>query len=113
MRTRTRRTRSSMSATSTAASFRRRISTTRSRASPSVPDPDTPSRLERLLGELKQFFGLLPAPPGGAFQLFVWEVLSPQSSPQQRNSAFAALKRNLALTPDSMWKVAPKKLEDS
>ena len=85
----------------------------RSRASPSVPDSDAPSRLERLAGELKHFYGLLPAPPGDAFQLFVWEVLSHQSSPQQRNNAFAALKRNLALTPDSMWKVAPKKLEES
>jgi endonuclease III len=43
----------------------------------------------------------------------VWEVLSYQSSPQQRNSAVAALKRSLSLTPDAMSKVAPKKLEDS
>jgi len=74
---------------------------------------DTPSRLERLVAELKQFYGLLPAPPVDAFQMFVWEVLSHQSSPQQRNSAVALLKRNLSLTPDSMSKVAPKKLEES
>jgi endonuclease-3 related protein len=71
------------------------------------------SRLERLVGELKQFYGLLPSPPADAFQMFVWEVLSYQSSPQQRNSAVAALKRNLSLTPDSMSKVAPKKLDES
>ena len=74
---------------------------------------DNPSRLERLLGELRQFYGLLPSPPADAFQLFVWEVLSYQSTPQQRNSAFNALKRNRSLTPDSMEKIAPKKLLES
>jgi endonuclease III len=74
---------------------------------------DNSSRLQRLVGELKQFYGLLPSPPADAFQMFVWEVLSYQSSPQQRNSAVAALKRSLSLTPDAMSKVAPKKLEDS
>ena len=71
------------------------------------------SRLERFVGHLREFYGLLPTPPADPFQLFVWEVLSHQSTPQQRNSAFTALKRNLALTPDSMSKVAPKKLEES
>jgi endonuclease III len=71
------------------------------------------SRLERFVGQLREFYGLLPTPPSDLFQLFVWEVLSHQSTPQQRNSAFTALKRNLALTPDSMSKVAPKKLEES
>lgn len=74
---------------------------------------EQPSRLERLIGELKHFYGLLPTPPSDAFQMFVWEVLSYQSSPQQRNSAFNALKRNRSLTPDSMEKVAPKKLQES
>jgi endonuclease III len=71
------------------------------------------SRLERLVGQLREFYGLLPTPPSDAFQLFVWEVLSHQSTPQQRNSAITTLKRNLALTPDSMSKVARKKLEES
>ena len=71
------------------------------------------SRLERLVGQLREFYGLLPTPPSDAFQLFVWEVLSHQSTPQQRNSAITTLKRNLALTPDSMSKVAKKKLEES
>lgn len=74
---------------------------------------DDASRLERLVGELRQFYGLLPPPPSDAFMLFVWEVLSFHSTPFQRDAAFGALKRNLALTPDSMSKVAPKKLEDS
>ena len=71
------------------------------------------SRLERLVGQLREFYGLLPTPPSDPFQLFVWEILSHQSTPQQRNSAITSLKRNLALTPDSMSKVAPKKLEES
>ena len=74
--------------------------------------PPEVSRLERIVGQLRKFYGLLPTPPSDPFQLFVWEVLSHQSTPQQRNSAFTALKRNLALTPDSMQKVAPKKLEE-
>ena len=85
------------------------------RSSPtSVSPPEVSlSRLERFVGQLREFYGLLPTPPADPFQLFVWEVLSHQSTPQQRNSAFTALKRNLALTPDSMSKVAPKKLEES
>jgi endonuclease-3 len=78
-----------------------------------VPDPAAPSRLERLIDALKQFYGLLPSPPSDAFQLFVWETLSYQSMPGQRNSAFNALKRNRSLTPDSMEKVAPKKFQES
>ncbi len=74
---------------------------------------DDTSRLERLVAELRQFYGLLPMPPLDAFQLFVWEVLSYQTTPQQRNSAMASLRRNLALTPDAMSNVARKKLEES
>ena len=71
------------------------------------------SRLERFADELKRFYGLLPTPPADPFALFVWEVLSFQTTPQKRGLAFAALKRHHALTPDSMSKVAQKKLEDS
>ena len=71
------------------------------------------SRLERLIDALKGFYGALPAPPSDPFQLFVWEVLSVHSTPHKRDAAMAALKRNRALTPDAMWKVAQKKLEDS
>lgn len=72
-----------------------------------------PSRLERLVAELKQFYGLLPAPPSDAFALFVWDALSFQTTTQKRDLAFAALKRHRALTPDAMSKAAPKALEES
>jgi endonuclease-3 len=71
------------------------------------------SRLERLLGELKNFYGRLPTPPADPFTLFVWEVLSVHSTPRKRDAAMGALKRVRALTPDSMWRVAQKKLEVS
>jgi endonuclease-3 len=71
------------------------------------------SRLGRLIDELKAFYGTLPTPPSDPFQLFVWEVLSIHSAPHKRDAAMGALKRNRALTPDAMWKVARKKLEDS
>jgi endonuclease III len=70
-------------------------------------------RLERLIGELRSFYGRLPAPPADPFTLFVWEVLSVHSTPRKRDAAMGALKRARALTPDSMWRVAQKKLEDS
>jgi len=70
------------------------------------------SRLEHLIERLKTFYGVLPAPPSDPFQLFVWELLSVHSTPRKRDAAMGALKRNRALTPDSMWKVAQKKLED-
>jgi endonuclease III len=71
------------------------------------------SRLERLLVELGSFYGRLPAPPADPFTLFVWEVLSVRTTPRQRDAALGALKRVRALTPDSMWRVAQKKLEAS
>jgi endonuclease-3 len=71
------------------------------------------SRLDTLVGALKRFYGALPAPPSDPFQLFVWEVLSVHSVPHKRDAAMSALKRNRALTPDAMWKVAQKRLEDS
>lgn len=71
------------------------------------------SRLEALVGALKKFYGTLPSPPADPFQLFVWEVLSVHAVPHKRDAAMAALKRCRALTPDAMWKVAQKKLEDS
>jgi endonuclease III len=71
------------------------------------------SRLERLIGELKGFYGRLPAPPGDPFTLFVWEVLSVHSTPRRRDAAMGALKRARALTPDAMWRAAQKMLEES
>lgn len=71
------------------------------------------SRLERLLGELRSFYGRLPTPPTDPFTLFVWEVLSARSTPRKRDAAFGALKRARALTPDAMSRVAQKKLEEA
>lgn len=71
------------------------------------------SRVERLVGELRGFYGRLPVPPADPFTLFVWEVLSVHSTPRKRDAALGALKRARALTPDSMWRVAQKKLEES
>jgi endonuclease-3 len=71
------------------------------------------SRLERLIGDLRTFYGRLPTPPADPFTLFVWEVLSVHSTPRKRDAALGALKRVRALTPDAMWRVAQKKLEES
>jgi endonuclease III len=78
-----------------------------------VNDVSRPGRIVRLVSELKEFYGRLPAPPSDAFALFVWEVLSFHSTPRKRDAAFGALKRHRSLTPDAMWKVAQKKLEES
>ena len=71
------------------------------------------SRLERLIGELSNFYGRLPVPPADPFTLFVWEVLSVHSTPRKRDAALTALKRMRALTPDAMWRAPQKKLGDS
>jgi endonuclease III len=71
------------------------------------------SRLERLIGDLRTFYGRLPMPPADPFTLFVWEVLSVHSTPRKRDAALGAMKRVRALTPDAMWRVAQKKLEES
>jgi endonuclease III len=71
------------------------------------------SRLQRLVGELKTFYGALPAPPSDAFTLFVWEILSGHTTPRRREAAVAALKRHRALTPDGIWNVAQKTLAAS
>lgn len=71
------------------------------------------SRLERLIGELENFYGRLPVPPSDPFTLFVWEALSVHSSPRKRDAALGALKRARALTPDALWRVAQKKLEEA
>jgi endonuclease III len=71
------------------------------------------SRLDRLVADLRQFYGLLPSPPSDGFRFFVWQVLSYKSTPGQRSSAFNMLLRNRALTPDSLEKLAPKKLQES
>jgi endonuclease-3 len=73
----------------------------------------TVSRLQQVIDALQGFYGVLPLPPKDPFTLFVWEVLSVQSTPRKRDAALAALKRIRALTPDSMWRAPQKKLEES
>ena len=75
--------------------------------------PRDAPRIGALVDDLKRFYGVLPRPPSDPFTLFVWEVLSVHAAPHKRDAAMGALKRHRALTPDSMWKVAQKKLEDS
>ena len=68
-------------------------------------------RLDDLLRRLERFYGPQPRPPHDPFTLFVWEVLSPHSTPRKRDAAIAALKKIPALTPDAMWRAPQKKLE--
>jgi len=70
-------------------------------------------QLETALAALAKFYGLLPTPPRDPFILFVWEVLSPHTTPARRDAALAALKRIRALTPDAMWQTPQKKLEEA
>jgi endonuclease III len=71
------------------------------------------SRLESLVRKLKKQYGPLPVPPSDAFVLFVWEILSNHSTPKKRDAALHALRRQGALTPDSMWHASPAKLTAS
>jgi endonuclease III len=43
--------------------------------------------------------------------MYVWEVLNFHAAPVKRDAALMALRRIPALTPDSIWKAVPKKLE--
>ena len=70
-------------------------------------------QLETALAALARFYGLLSTPPRDPFILFVWEVLSPHTTPAKRDAALAALKRIRALTPDAMWQTPQKKLEQA
>ena len=60
---------------------------------------------------LERFYGPLPSPPRDPFALFVWEVLSAQTTPGKRDAALSALRRARALTPDAMSRVPQAKLE--
>jgi endonuclease III len=49
-------------------------------------------RLPELVDRLARFYGPLPEPPRDAFGLYVWKVLSYQTTPQRRDAALAALR---------------------
>jgi endonuclease III len=66
-----------------------------------------------LVDRLRKFYGALPSPPRDPFTLFVWEVLSTHSTPRKRDAALAALRTHRALTPDAMWRLPQKKLEQA
>lgn len=66
-----------------------------------------------LIERLHDFYGPLPNPPKDLFQFFVWEVLSRDVLPARRDLAWQALHRIPALTPDALFRAAPKKLADA
>jgi endonuclease-3 len=68
-------------------------------------------KIERQLAALERFYGALPAPPHDPFILFVWEVLSAQTTPQKAEAALNALRRLPALTPDAIGRAPQGKLE--
>ena len=67
--------------------------------------------LDEVLRRLHAFYGPLALPPHDPFMMYVWEVLNFHGVPVKRDAALAALRRIPALTPDSIWKTVPKKLE--
>ena len=67
--------------------------------------------LDEVLRRLHAFYGPLALPPHDPFMMYVWEVLNFHSVPVKRDAALAALRRIPALTPDSITKAVPKKLE--
>ncbi len=70
------------------------------------------SKLQSSVDALRRFYGTLPMPPRDAFALFVWEVMSVHSTPRKRDAAMTALKRARALTPDAMWRLPKKTLDE-
>jgi endonuclease III len=67
--------------------------------------------LADLIALLVRFYGPLPRPPEDAFGAYVWEVLGLKTTAGRRDTAFMALRRVPALTPDSMKKLGRGKLE--
>jgi endonuclease III len=67
--------------------------------------------LASILDVLERFYGVLPAPPQDAFGLYVWKVLAFQATPRRRDSAFTALRKIPAMTPDSLARAPRGKIE--
>ena len=61
---------------------------------------------------LREFYGLLPHPPADPFQFFLWEILSAHALPARRDLAWQALRRVPALTPDAVFRVPGKTLQE-
>lgn len=62
------------------------------------------------IAALRAFYGRLAHPPRDPFALFVWQVLSAETSAPRRHAAYTALRRLPALTPDAMTKAPPAKV---
>ena len=67
--------------------------------------------IEEAVARLHAFYGPLVTPPHDPFMMYVWEVLNFHTAPVKRDAALGALRRIPALTPDSIFKTVPKKLE--
>jgi endonuclease III len=67
--------------------------------------------IEEAVARLHAFYGPLVLPPYDPFMMYVWEVLNFHTAPVKRDAALGALRRIPALTPDSIYKAVPKKLE--
>jgi endonuclease III len=68
-------------------------------------------RLAPILDALERFYGALPMPPRDAFGVYVWKVLSVQTTPQRREATLGALRQIPALTPDSLARAPRAKLQ--
>jgi endonuclease III len=62
---------------------------------------------------LREFYGLLPPPPGELFQFLLWEILSRESIPARRDLSWRALHRIPALTPDAVFRAPARDLLDA
>ena len=63
-----------------------------------------------LVASLERFYGPLPAPPANPFRCFVWEAVGTKTTPVRRDTAYSALRRIPALTPDAMFRAPRAKL---
>jgi endonuclease III len=62
---------------------------------------------------LREFYGPLPQPPNDPFQFFLWEILSADALSARRDLAWHALRRVPALTPDAVFRLPTKSLQET
>lgn len=67
--------------------------------------------MNAIVARLSAFYGPLPHPPSDAFGVYLWDVLGVKTTNSRRETAFAALRRVPALTPDSLQKLGRGRLE--
>ncbi len=66
--------------------------------------------MDGVLARLRAFYGPLAQPPRELFAFFVWDVVSARALPARRDTAWQALRRLPALTPDAMFQVSKEDL---